>query len=104
VQIIGTVAIVVGVVFLGIQEQKLSNQEIGLDKDKKKHHLGALALIFPIVYNLVDAVSMVAIGITVSEETEVAIPDIDFFIFESAGFFVVAIFMWLYMLIIKKYK
>ena len=104
VQVIGTVAIVVGVVLLGIQEQKLSNQEIGLDKDKKKHHLGALALIFPIIYNLVDAVSMVAIGITVSEETEVAIPDIDFFIFESLGFFVVAICMWLYMLVVKKYR
>ena len=35
---------------------------------------------------------MVAIGITVSEETEVAIPDIDFFIFESLGFTIVAIF------------
>ena len=47
---------------------------------------------------------MVAVGITVSEETEVAIPDIDFFIFESLGFLVVAICMWLYMLIAKKYK
>ena len=33
--IIGTVAIVVGVVFIGIQEQKLSKQEVSLDKDKK---------------------------------------------------------------------
>ena len=33
--IIGTVAIVVGVVFLGIQEQKLSIQEIDLDNNKK---------------------------------------------------------------------
>lgn len=102
--IIGTVAITMGVIFLGIQEHKLSKQEINLEEDKKKHRLGALALIFPIIYNLVDAVSMVAVGITVSEETEVAIPDIDFFIFESLGFFVVAICMWLYMLIAKKYK
>ena len=102
--IIGTVAITTGVIFLGIQEHKLSKQEMNLEEDKKKHRLGALALIFPIIYNLVDAVSMVAVGITVSEETEVAIPDIDFFIFESLGFFVVAICMWLYMLIAKKYK
>ena len=104
VQVVGTVAIVVGVVLLGIQEQSLSKQEKHLSEDKKRHRLGALALIFPIVYNLVDAVSMVAVGITVSEETEVAIPDIDFFIFESLGFVVVAICMWLYMLIVKKYK
>ena len=102
--IIGTVAITTGVIFLGIQEHKLSKQEINLEEDKKKHRLGVLALIFPIIYNLVDAVSMVAVGITVSEETEVAIPDIDFFIFESLGFLVVAICMWLYMLIAKKYK
>ena len=102
--IIGTVAITTGVIFLGIQEHKLSKQEMNLEEDKKKHRLGALALIFPIIYNLVDAVSMVAVGITVSEETEVAIPDIDFFIFESLGFVAVAICMWLYMLIAKKYK
>ena len=102
--IIGTVAITMGVILLGIQEHKLSKQEMNLEEDKKKHRLGALALIFPIIYNLVDAVSMVAVGITVSEETEVAIPDIDFFIFESLGFLVVAICMWLYMLIAKKYK
>ena len=104
VQLVGTVAIVVGVVLLGIQEQSLSKQETHLSENKKRHRLGALALIFPIVYNLVDAVSMVAVGITVSEETEVAIPDIDFFIFESLGFVVVAICVWFYMLIIKKYK
>ena len=104
VQLVGTVAIVAGVVLLGIQEQSLSKQETHLSENKKRHRLGALALIFPIVYNLVDAVSMVAVGITVSEETEVAIPDIDFFIFESLGFVVVAICVWFYMLIIKKYK
>ena len=104
VQLVGTVAIVVGVILLGIQEQSLSKQETHLSEDKKRHRLGALALIFPIIYNLVDAVSMVAVGITVSEETEVAIPDIDFFIFESLGFVMVAICMWLYMLIVKKYK
>ena len=102
--IIGTVAITTGVIFLGIQEHKLSKLEINLEEDKKKHRLGVLALIFPIIYNLVDVVSMVAVSITVSEETEVTIPDIDFFIFESLGFFVVAICMWLYMLIAKKYK
>ena len=103
VDIIGTIAIVAGVVLLGIQENKLSKQEIGLDKKEKKHRLGALALIFPIVYTLVDAASMVAMGITISGETEVSIPDIDFFFFECVGFTVAAIFAWLYLLISKKY-
>ena len=102
--VVGTVAIVIGVVLLGIQEQKLSQQEIGLDESKKRHRLGALALIFPIIYNLVDAVSMVAVGITVSEETEIAIPDTDFFFFESVVFVGVAVLMWFYMLVVKKYR
>jgi drug/metabolite transporter (DMT)-like permease len=47
---------------------------------------------------------MVAVGITVSEETDVAIPDIDFFIFEAAGFALVAVFMWLHMRLVRKYR
>ena len=101
--VIGTVCIVVGVILLGIQEHKLSKQENNLEDNKKKHRLGALALIFPIVYNLVDAFSMVAMGITVSGETEVTIPDIDFFFFECLGFAVVTIVVWLYLAISKKY-
>ena len=100
--IIGTVAITVGVVLIGIQEQKLSKQEMNLEKEKKKHRLGALALLFPIAYNLVDALSIVTMGITVSGEAEVSMPDIDFFFFECLGFVVIAIFVWLYMLITKK--
>ena len=101
--VVGTAIIVVGVILLGIQEHRLAKQEESLGKEKKKHRLGALALIFPLIYNLVDAVSVVAMGITVSGETEISIPDIDFFFFESLGFLAVAIFVWLYMLIAKKY-
>ena len=97
--IIGTVAITMGVIFLGIQEHKLSKQEMNLEENKKKHRLGALALLFPVAYNLADAVSMVATGITVSGEAEVEIPEIDFFFFECLGFLVISIFVWLYMLI-----
>ena len=101
--IIGTVAITTGVIFLGIQEHKLSKQEMNLEDDKRKHRLGALALLFPIAYNLADAVSMVATGIAVSGETEVEIPEIDFFFFECFGFLVISIFVWIYMLTVKKY-
>ena len=103
VDIIATIAIVTGVILLGIQEQKLSNQEMNLDHDKKRHRLGALALLFPLVYNLADALSMVATGIMVSGETEYSIPDMDYIFFESFAFVLFAIIAWLYMLIAKKY-
>ena len=98
VEIIGTAVITMGIILLGIQEQKLSKQEMSLDEDKKKHRLGALALLFPIAYNLADAASMVATGIAVSGEAEVEIPEIDFFFFECFGFLVISIFVWLYSL------
>lgn len=100
--IIATLLIILGVVLLGLQEQKLHKKEAGLAVEKRKHRLGALVLIFPLIYNLVDAISMVSVGITVNESTINSIPDIDFFIFESAGFVFVAILMWLYMIIAKK--
>jgi drug/metabolite transporter (DMT)-like permease len=101
--IIGTVAITAGVILLGIQEHTLSKQEINVEEDKKKHRLGVLALLFPIAYNLADAVSMVATGITVSGEAEVEIPELDFFFFECLGFLVISIFVWLYMLMARKH-
>ena len=103
VDMIGTVAITTRVILLGIQEQKLSRQEMNLDEDKKKHRLGALALLFPIVYNLADAVSMVATGIMVSGETEFSIPDMDYFFFESLAFSLFGFFVWLYLMIAKKF-
>ena len=102
VDIIGTVMITFGVILLGIQEQKLSKQENISGKEKKKHRLGALALLFPLVYNLADAVSMVATGIMVSGETEYSIPDIDYIFFESLAFFIFTVFVWLYLFIFKK--
>ena len=102
--LIGAVIITAGIILLGIQEHKLSKQEAHIEINKKKHRLGALALLFPIAYNLVDALSIVAMGITVSGETEASIPDIDFFFFECLAFTLIGIIVWLYLLFAKKYK
>lgn len=102
-EVIGTILIVVGVIAVGLQEHKLSKTEEGLEKNKRKHRFGALVLIFPLIYNLVDALSMVLTSITVNETVGSGISDIDFFIFESFMFVVIGILMWLYMLIVKKY-
>lgn len=102
-EIIGTILIVLGVIALGIQEHKLSKKENDIEISMKKHHFGALALIFPIIYNLVDALSMVVTSITVNETVGRGISDIDFFIFESFGFAFVGIIMWLYLFLKKKY-
>ena len=106
--VIATVSIIIGVVLIGREEQALMRQEAHLSEDKKRHRLGALALFFPIIYTLIDVFSIAEIsgvgansGI-VTQGAETSIPAIDFFIFECAGFAVVAICVWLYMMIVKK--
>ena len=56
VDVISTIAIVVGVVLLGIQEQKLSKQEIGFDEDKKKHRLALFDNLHQKIDNLYTSV------------------------------------------------
>ena len=107
--VIATVSIIIGVVLIGREEQALMRQEINLSEDKKKHRFGALALFFPIIYTLIDVFSIAEIGGVgansgiVTRGEEASIPAIDFFIFECAGFALVAICVWLYMMIVKKY-
>ena len=85
-------------------------QEVHLSWDKKKHRYGALALFFPLIYTLADVCSVAEIsgisgnsGIVTAGE-EATIPAIDFFIFECAGFFLVAICIWIYLAVVKKVK
>lgn len=106
---IASVCIIIGVILLGKQEQALMRQEEHLSEEKKRHRLGALALFFPILYNLIDGFLIAEIngiggnGGIVTQGAETSIPAIDFFVFECAGFALVAIFVWLYMLIVKKH-
>ena len=108
--VIATVLIIIGVILIGREEQALMRQEMHLSEDKKKHRFGALALFFPIIYTLIDVFSIAEIsgvntsGAIVATEAEASIPAIDFFIFECAGFVLVAICVWLYMAIVKKYR
>lgn len=101
--VIGIVVVVVGIIMLGSQEQALFKQEFSLEENKKKHRFGALALFFPLIYNLVDVFSVAGIDTSVSSEGGAAMPAIDFFILECAGFAVLSIFVWLYMWIVKKH-
>ena len=107
--VIATISIIVGVVLIGKEEQRLFKAEIHLEDDKKKHRYGALVLFFPLIFALIDVFSVAEIGGIngnnngiVSEGGVAIIPAIDFFIFECLGFAVISIFMWLYLFLVKK--
>lgn len=106
---IATVSIIIGVILIGREEQALMRQETHLEEAKQKHRLGALALFFPILYTLIDVFSVAEIGGVSGNSGIVAagevtfIPAMDFFIFECAGIAFISVFMWLYLLVVKKY-
>ena len=106
---IATASIIIGVILIGRDEQALMKQEAHLDEDKQKHRLGALALLFPILYTLIDVFSVAEIGgvsgnsgITDAAD-KIFIPAMDFFIFECAGIALISICVWIYLLIVKKH-
>lgn len=109
VDFIATLSIIIGIILIGRDEQALLKQEVHLEDDKKKHRLGALALFFPIIYTLIDVFSVAEVGgvsgnsgITDASD-ELFIPAMDFFIFECIAIALVSVFVWLYLLIVKKH-
>lgn len=109
IDVIATLSIIAGVILIGKEEQRLFKNEIHLEEDKKKHKLGALALFFPIIYTLIDVFSLAEIGGVsgndgiIGSGGEYLIPAIDFFVFECIGMAVISLFIWLYLLIVKKH-
>lgn len=97
---IGFLLIVVGTVLLGIQEQQA--KAAGSHKAPSRNKLGAVAFIFPFIYNIFDAASMVLEGALFQADNGEAVGEFDFLIFEGAAFFIMGIAAWLFLLLVKK--
>ena len=100
--IIGTVIIVCGVIALAIVEQRISRGEAELSKADKKYSMGALALIFPILYCVFDTIGTAADGIILDETTGLGLGEIDVIILYGLTFLLAGIVSWVYMLIRTK--
>lgn len=95
---IGIVLILAGTIFLGMQE----NQAKKADSQHKNHRLGAVAFLFPMVYNLFDAASMVFEGVIFQADGGTAVGEFDFLILEGIAFLVMGVGAWFYLLLGKK--
>ncbi|MBQ7654368.1 MAG: EamA family transporter, partial [Clostridia bacterium] len=73
-----------------------------IDKADKKYKMGALALIFPILYCVFDTIGTAADGIILDEETGLGLGEIDVLILYGLTFFVAGIGAWLFLLIKNK--
>ena len=96
---IGFVLIVAGTVLLGVQEQKTKTELPA--EGTHQNSLGAVAFIFPFIYNIFDAASMVFEGVLFQADSGTAVGEFDFLILEGSAFFVVGIAAWLYLLLAK---
>ncbi len=96
--IIGSVTIVIGVIALAIVEKHLSETY----KGDPKYRLGALALIFPLLYCLFETIGPAADGIILDEETGLGLTETDVTILYGLTFFAAGVICWLYMLIRNK--
>ena len=97
---IGFLLIVAGTVLLGVQEQRAKDADA--ETATHKNSLGAVAFIFPFIYNIFDAASMVFEGAIFQTDSFVEIGEFDFLILEGAAFFVAGIASWFYLLLVKK--
>lgn len=97
---IGFLMIVVGTILLGVQEQQAKTA--GPDEGTCRNSLGAVAFLFPFVYNLFDATSMVFEGALFQAGEGELIGEFDFLILEGAAFFVMGIAAWFFLLLVKK--
>ena len=97
--IVGTTIIVLGVIALGIVEQRLSSAESGLAKEDRKYRFGALALLFPILYCVFDTIGTSADGIILDEKTGLGLGEIDVLILYGLTFLLAGIIAWAFMLI-----
>lgn len=100
--LVGIVLIILGVVFLGVLEQKLSKTDNSLLSSGKKRRIGTIAFLFPMIYSLFDAISIAFSSIVLYDDSVSDISEIDFMILESCAFAVVGLVAWIYMAVRKK--
>ena len=92
---IGTVIIVAGVIALAVVEKRIRG-----DKNaEKKYRFGALALLFPLVYCVLDTIGTAADGIILDEEVGLGLGEIDVLVLYGLTFLAAGAVCWVYMLI-----
>jgi len=98
----GTVLIVLGVILLGIIENRLARKENLEKNEDKKYRLGALALLFPILYCVFDTLGTAADGIILDGKSGLHLGEIDVLIIYGLTFFAIAIIFFAFLCIKQK--
>ncbi len=97
--VIGTLIIVFGVILLSLAENKIAREE---SNAKKVNTIGALALLFPLLYCVFDTIGTAADGIILSDSGVGGLSEITVLILYGFTFFTVSVFAYIYMLLKEK--
>lgn len=91
-----------GTVLLCVMEEHLARKERRMPQTQKKHPLGAVAFVFPILYTMVDASAMVFDSVMLAGGEDALMGQYDLLICEAMAFTVVGALSWIYLLAAKK--
>ncbi len=95
----GIILIVAGVIALAVVERRLQGRDSGVEK---KYRMGALALIFPILYCVFDTAGTAADGVILDENVGLGLSETDVLIVYGLTFLAAGIICWLIILIKTK--
>lgn len=99
-ELVGTGAIVVGMILLAVEEQRLSRREAAAGD--QKYRIGALALVCPLLYCVFDTVGTAADGILLDEEAGLGLGEIDVIILYGLTFFAAGLAAWVFLAVREK--
>lgn len=101
-QWVAVAIIIVGMILLGVFEKKEADAELLAEGKKidKKYRLSAIAIIFPIIYALLDATGTFLDGVYLDYKK--ILPEDQANMSYELMFLIVAIVLWLYLAIVKK--
>ncbi len=98
----GVLLICSGVTSLAVLEHRGSVEEHELPEAERKYRLGALALLFPLLYCFFDTIGTAADGIILSEESGLDLGEIDVIVLYGLTFFFAGLVSWVFLLIREK--
>lgn len=100
---LGVSLITAGILAIAVVQQHLSKREKEIKHENKKYRYGALALLFPLSFCLMDAVGMAIDNFVLNGTEDIdGIGAIDYLILYNFAFFTVAAMLWVYLLIVRK--
>ena len=95
--IAGTLFIVAATIGLAIVEQKISQAGDPADKGGSKYRFGALALVFPLLYCLFDALGTAADGMILSGNGGLDLTEWDVLVLYGLTFFAAGLLCWIWL-------